>query len=63
MTLHPIPLNFLKYEENLVFFFISVQQSASKKGIFTLLQYAVWTVYCLNREKFATGAKDDALFF
>ncbi len=25
MTLHPIPLHFLTYEENLIFFFISVQ--------------------------------------
>jgi hypothetical protein len=25
MTLHPIPLNFLLYEENLIFFFISVE--------------------------------------
>jgi hypothetical protein len=25
MTLHPIPLNFLIYEENLIFFFISVE--------------------------------------
>jgi hypothetical protein len=25
MTLHPIPLNFLIYEENIIFFFISVQ--------------------------------------
>jgi hypothetical protein len=26
MTLHPIPLNFLIYEENFIFFFISVTE-------------------------------------
>jgi hypothetical protein len=26
MTLHPIPLNFLIYEENFIYFFISVQK-------------------------------------
>jgi hypothetical protein len=26
MTLHPIPLNFLIFEENVLFFFISVEQ-------------------------------------
>jgi hypothetical protein len=29
MTLHPIPLNFLTYEENFIFFFISVERDGS----------------------------------
>ncbi len=29
MTLHPIPLNFLIYEENFIFFFVSVQRALS----------------------------------
>ncbi len=36
MTLHPIPLNFLKYGENFLFFFISVPCKTSKKAVWKL---------------------------
>jgi hypothetical protein len=32
MTLHPIPLNFLIYEENIIFFFISAHGSERGEG-------------------------------
>ena len=56
MTLHPIPLNFLMYEE---FFFLSVRQL--KKA--SASSYAIWKVYCLNREKFAIGVKTTPCYF
>ncbi len=37
MTLHPIPLNFLIYEENFLFFFISV--------VFALPMYLLYIIY------------------
>ncbi len=33
MTLHPIPLNFLIYEENFILFFISASSMAVAKDI------------------------------
>ncbi len=34
MTLQPIPLNFLKYEENFIFFFISVYTMCHHKAVY-----------------------------
>jgi hypothetical protein len=41
MTLHPIPLNFLIYEENFLFFFISVHYTVHAGGEEAILQNAV----------------------
>jgi hypothetical protein len=41
MTLHPIPLNFLIYEENFIFFFNSVERDGSVGARLVLLGPAV----------------------
>jgi hypothetical protein len=51
MTLHPIPLNFLIYEENFLFFFISVEQQMT--ALLTKKQFRVFSVSqeeCLGLE-------------
>jgi hypothetical protein len=58
MTLHPIPLNFLIYEENFIFFFISVK---NKRNFLEIEKMTNWFMIRLISTLWFTAWKLDIL--